>query len=111
MNFVRGTFRVRGDTVEIFPAHYEDRAWRLSLFGDELEAIHEFDPLTGEKTAALQAIKIYRQQPLCDAASRRCCRRSSRSRSTSRSVSTSSTRQASCSRRSGSSSAPTSTSR
>src|SRR6266852_5565411 len=59
MNFVRGTFRVRGDTVEIFPAHYEDRAWRLSLFGDELEAIHEIDPLTGEKTAALQAIKIY----------------------------------------------------
>ncbi len=58
-NFVRGTFRVRGDTVEIFPAHHEDRAWRLSLFGDELEAIHEVDPLTGEKTAALQAIKIY----------------------------------------------------
>jgi excinuclease ABC subunit B len=59
MSFVRGTFRVRGDTVEIFPAHYEDRAWRLSLFGDELEAIHEIDPLTGEKTASLQAIKIY----------------------------------------------------
>jgi excinuclease ABC subunit B len=58
-NFFRGTFRVRGDTVEIFPAHYEDRAWRLSLFGDELEAIHEFDPLTGEKTVALDAIKIY----------------------------------------------------
>src|SRR6185437_12895562 len=49
----------RVDTVEIFPAHYEDRAWRLSLFGDELEAIHEFDPLTGEKTVALDAIKIY----------------------------------------------------
>jgi excinuclease ABC subunit B len=59
MNFVRGTFRVRGDTVEIFPAHYEDRAWRLSLFGDELEAIHEFDPLTGEKSTSLQSIKIY----------------------------------------------------
>jgi excinuclease ABC subunit B len=59
MNFVRGTFRARGDTVEVFPAHYEDRAWRLSLFGDELEAIHEIDPLTGEKTASLQAIKIY----------------------------------------------------
>jgi excinuclease ABC subunit B len=58
-NFVRGTFRVRGDTVEVFPAHYEDRAWRLSLFGDELESIHEIDPLTGEKTAALQQIKIY----------------------------------------------------
>ncbi len=59
VNFVRGSFRVRGDTVEIFPAHYEDRAWRLSLFGDELEAIHEFDPLTGEKTTALEEVKIY----------------------------------------------------
>ena len=58
-NFVRGTFRVRGDTIELFPAHYEDRAWRLSLFGDEIEAIHEFDPLTGEKTAALQSVKVY----------------------------------------------------
>jgi excinuclease ABC subunit B len=58
-NFGRGTFRVRGDTIEIFPAHYEDRAWRLTLFGDELEAIHEFDPLTGEKAAALDEIKIY----------------------------------------------------
>src|SRR5579864_2040117 len=59
MNFVRGSFRARGDTIEIFPAHYEDRAWRLSLFGDELEAIHEFDPLTGEKTTALDEVKIY----------------------------------------------------
>src|SRR4051812_15870565 len=59
LNFVRGTFRVRGDTIELFPAHYEDRAWRLSLFGDEIEAIHEFDPLTGEKTAALDQVKIY----------------------------------------------------
>ena len=58
-SFVRGTFRVRGDTVEIFPVHYEDRAWRLSLFGDELEAIWEFDPLTGEKTDALEAVKVY----------------------------------------------------
>ncbi|HXE03934.1 MAG TPA: DEAD/DEAH box helicase family protein, partial [Methyloceanibacter sp.] len=58
-NFVRGAFRVRGDTIELFPAHYEDRAWRLSLFGDELEAIHEFDPLTGEKTTALEEVKIY----------------------------------------------------
>ncbi len=58
-DFHRGTFRVRGDTVEIFPAHLEDRAWRISLFGDEVEAIHEFDPLTGEKTAALEAIKVY----------------------------------------------------
>jgi excinuclease ABC subunit B len=58
-NFVRGAFRVRGDTVEVFPAHYEDRAWRLSLFGDEIEQIHEIDPLTGEKTASLQSIKLY----------------------------------------------------
>jgi excinuclease ABC subunit B len=57
-NFGRGAFRVRGDTIELFPAHYEDCAWRLSLFGDEIEAIHEIDPLTGEKTAALQSIKI-----------------------------------------------------
>ena len=51
--FERGTFRRRGDTIEIFPAHYEDRAWRISLFGDEIEAITEFDPLTGKKTADL----------------------------------------------------------
>jgi excinuclease ABC subunit B len=58
-SFFRGNFRVRGDTIEIFPAHYEDRAWRLSLFGDEIEAIHEIDPLTGEKLAALNSIKVY----------------------------------------------------
>jgi excinuclease ABC subunit B len=58
-NFFRGSFRVRGDTIELFPAHYEDRAWRISLFGDEIEAIHEIDPLTGEKTASLQSIKVY----------------------------------------------------
>src|SRR6266704_1055171 len=58
-NFFRGSFRVRGDTIELFPAHYEDRAWRISLFGDEIEAIHEIDPLTGEKTAALHSVKIY----------------------------------------------------
>ena len=59
LSFGRGTFRVRGDVVELFPAHLEDRAWRLSLFGDELEAIHEFDPLTGEKQAAPEQIRIY----------------------------------------------------
>jgi excinuclease ABC subunit B len=59
MNFERGNFRVRGDTIEIFPAHYEDRAWRLSLFGEELESIHEFDPLTGEKSAQLESIRIF----------------------------------------------------
>ncbi len=57
--FFRGTFRVRGDTVELFPAHMEDRAWRFGLFGDELESIHEFDPLTGEKTTSLQEVTIY----------------------------------------------------
>ena len=57
--FQRGTFRVRGDTIDIFPAHYEDRAWRLTLFGDEVESIHEFDPLTGDKTDALEGIKVY----------------------------------------------------
>ncbi|MGQ3134115.1 excinuclease ABC subunit UvrB [Phenylobacterium sp.] len=57
--FERGTFRRRGDTIEIFPAHYEDRAWRVSLFGDEVETIVEFDPLTGKKTADLEGIKIY----------------------------------------------------
>jgi excinuclease ABC subunit B len=58
-DFHRGTFRVRGDSIEIFPAHLADRAWRVSLFGDEIEAIHEFDPLTGEKMATLLAVKIY----------------------------------------------------
>ena len=57
--FQRGTFRLRGETVDIFPSHYEDRAWRVTLFGDEVEAIHEFDPLTGEKTAALNEITVY----------------------------------------------------
>ena len=57
--FQRGTFRLRGEIVDIFPSHYEDRAWRVSLFGDEIESIHEFDPLTGEKTAALPAITVY----------------------------------------------------
>jgi excinuclease ABC subunit B len=57
--FERGSFRRRGDTIEIFPAHYEDRAWRISLFGDEIEAITEFDPLTGKKTADLKGVRIY----------------------------------------------------
>ncbi len=57
--FTRGTFRVRGDTIEIFPAHLEDSAWRISLFGDEIDAITEFDPLTGQKTGDLQSVKIY----------------------------------------------------
>ncbi|KAB2703962.1 MULTISPECIES: excinuclease ABC subunit UvrB [Brucella] len=59
INFVRGSFRVRGDTIELFPAHLEDRAWRISLFGDEIETITEFDPLTGQKTGDLKSVKIY----------------------------------------------------
>ena len=58
-SFHRGTFRVRGDAMEIFPAHLEDRAWRLSFFGDELESIQEFDSLTGQKTADLEQVRIF----------------------------------------------------
>ena len=57
--FVRGSFRVRGDSLEIFPAHLDDRAWRLSFFGEELESITEFDPLTGEKTDTFEQIRVY----------------------------------------------------
>ncbi|WP_310794399.1 excinuclease ABC subunit UvrB [Roseovarius sp. SCSIO 43702] len=57
--FQRGSFRVRGDSLEIFPAHLEDRAWRLSFFGEELESITEFDPLTGEKTDSFDQIRVY----------------------------------------------------
>lgn len=59
LNFVRGTFRVRGDNIEVFPAHLEDRAWRISLFGDEIEQIWEFDPLTGEKITSLDKIIVF----------------------------------------------------
>ncbi|RYC33270.1 excinuclease ABC subunit UvrB [Lichenibacterium minor] len=58
-DFTRGNFRVRGDTVELFPAHYEDRGWRFSFFGDEIESIQEFDPLTGKKTNDLKFAKVY----------------------------------------------------
>ncbi|MEE9586871.1 MAG: excinuclease ABC subunit UvrB [Hyphomicrobiaceae bacterium] len=57
--FQRGTFRVRGDTIELWPAHLDDRAWRISLFGDEIEEIVEFDPLTGQKSDQLKLVKIY----------------------------------------------------
>lgn len=57
--FARGDFRVRGDVVELFPSHYEDRAWRVSFFGDEIENIFEFDPLTGEKFATMESVTIY----------------------------------------------------
>jgi excinuclease ABC subunit B len=58
-DFTRGTFRVRGDVIDIFPAHYEDRAWRVNLFGDEVDSIEEFDPLTGHKSDELEFIKVY----------------------------------------------------
>ena len=58
-DFSRGTFRVRGDTIELFPAHYEDRAWRIGFFGNSIETIAEFDPLTGKKTQDLEFIKVY----------------------------------------------------
>ena len=57
--FARGNFRVRGDNLEIFPSHYEDTAWRVSFFGDEIEEIVEFDPLTGKKAASLDSVKVY----------------------------------------------------
>ena len=57
--FDRGCFRVRGDVIEIWPAHLEDRAWRIALFGDEVESLVEFDPLTGSRTAAMDQIKVY----------------------------------------------------
>ena len=57
--FQRGSFRVRGDALEIWPAHLEDRAWRLSFFGEELESLTEFDPLTGEKTDTFERVRIY----------------------------------------------------
>ena len=57
--FVRGTFRVRGDTIELFPAHYEDAAWRITLFGNEIESIAEFDPLTGKKNADFTFVRIF----------------------------------------------------
>jgi excinuclease ABC subunit B len=58
-DFARGTFRVRGDTIDIFPAHYEDRSWRVNLFGDVVDSIEEFDPLTGQKSDELEFIKVY----------------------------------------------------
>jgi excinuclease ABC subunit B len=57
--FARGNFRVRGDSLEIFPSHYEDMAWRISFFGDEIEEISEFDPLTGKKGASLDKVRVY----------------------------------------------------
>ena len=57
--FTRGTFRVRGDTVEVFPAHYDDTAWRIDFFGDEVDTITAFDPLTGKSVQSLEAVRVY----------------------------------------------------
>ncbi|WP_174279156.1 excinuclease ABC subunit UvrB [Sphingomonas bacterium] len=57
--FARGNFRVKGDNLEIFPSHYEDAAWRVSFFGDDIESITEFDPLTGKKIATLNSVRVY----------------------------------------------------
>ena len=57
--FARGMFRLRGDSLDVFPAHYEDRAWRITFFGDEVDAISEFDPLTGQQSGKLEAVKLY----------------------------------------------------
>jgi excinuclease ABC subunit B len=59
LGFSRGEFRVRGDTIELFPAHYEDRAWRIELFGDEVDNLTEIDPLTGEKKSSLERVRVY----------------------------------------------------
>lgn len=59
LSFTRGTFRVRGDIVELFPAHYEDRAWRISFFGNDIESIQEMDALTGERYQTLETIRIF----------------------------------------------------
>jgi excinuclease ABC subunit B len=59
IEFARGMFRVRGDNIDIFPAHYEDTAWRIGFFGDDIESISEFDPLTGERKVKLQDIEIF----------------------------------------------------
>ncbi len=59
IDFSRGCFRVSGDTIDIFPSHLEDKAWKICLFGDEIDEIQEFDPLTGKKTATLSSVKLY----------------------------------------------------
>lgn len=66
-NFVRSTFRVQGDVLDIFPAHYEDRAWRISFFGDEIESISEFDSLTRQKNRRFEGSDRLSGQPLCHA--------------------------------------------
>ena len=59
VDFARSSFRLKGDTLDIFPSHYEDLAWRVDFFGDEIDGIYEFDPLTGERKTALKQITVY----------------------------------------------------
>ena len=59
MDFRRGSFRAKGDILEIFPSHYEDRSWKISMFGDEIESITEVDPLTGEKITKMDYVRIF----------------------------------------------------
>ena len=59
MDFRRGSFRAKGDILEIFPSHYEDISWKISMFGDDIESISEVDPLTGEKLGELDQIRIF----------------------------------------------------
>jgi excinuclease ABC subunit B len=59
IEFKRGTFRARGDILDIFPSHYENRAWRISFFGDEVDGISEFDPLLGQSTKKLEEITVF----------------------------------------------------
>ena len=108
-NFIRGTFRVRGDTVELFPAHLEDRAWRISLFGDEVESHHRVRPAHGPEDRRAETDQGLLQLALRHAQADAAAGASSPSRPSSSSASTSSTTRAACWRRSAWSSAPSST--
>ena len=108
-NFIRGTFRVRGDTVELFPAHLEDRAWRISLFGDEVESHHRVRSAHRPEDRRAEARSRSTPTRTTSRPSRRCSRPSSPSRPSSSSASRSCTTPAACWRRSAWSSAPCST--
>ena len=110
-DFYRGSFRVRGDTVDIFPAHYEDRAWRVHLFGDEIEKIEEMDPLTGQKTDELDFVKIYANSHYVTPRPTLIQAIAARSSKNCAAASTSSTPPAACWKRSASNSARCSTSK
>ena len=111
LDFSRGAFRAKGDSIEIFPAHLEDRAWRLSMFGDEVESITEFDPLTGEKTGQARPDPPLPEQPLRHAQADAAGGGQEHQGGADRSGWPSSATPASCSRPSGSSSARSPTSR